>query len=334
MRRLLAAAVVLAACATARAEAPPALQFEGRLTAGPAYDSNVRRRSAGTGVVASPGLFLLAGADLVWRPADGQATTFSWDGGSRLFAETSAGNQVVQLVGARHALRLSPDFVASAELRRKDQALRSSERDSADTLGSVAIDWQATERIAPRVRVGWRRFDWWPSETWSAQGPFTGLSVQLRPFQRHTATAGWEVHVRDYPGRRETAHDGEVTWTWRSRVLLSGGYLFGVADSDVRGYATVRHRLHALLGAPLPFGLVLNAQAVLQLVSFPEGFQLDQFTVADDEENLSSVSLKVARPIGHGLSVEARYQLHLATFVRAGLDYERHVLGTALTWRF
>jgi len=241
---------------------------------------------------------------------------------------------VVQLLTAGHALRLGEDFVASAELRRKDQVLRSHERDSADTLGSLALDWQATDRITPRLRVGFRRFDWWPSETWSASGPFGGLSLQVRPFRRHVASGGWEIHLRDYPDRRETAHVGHLTWTWRSRVLLSGGYVFGTADSDVEGHASVRHRLQMMLGAPLPFGFVLSAQAVLQLVAFPEGFRLDQFTVADDEETLSSASLKLSKPIGHGLSLEARYQLHLATFVRAGLEYERHVLGTALTWRF
>jgi len=96
----------------------------------------------------------------------------------------------------------------------------------------------------------------------------------------------------------------------------------------------VRHRLHLLLGAHLPLELMLGAQAVLQLVRFPEGFRLDQFAVADDEETLSSLSLKLARPIGAGLSLEARYQLHLATFVKADLAYERHLLGTAVTWRF
>ncbi len=334
MRRLLAALAVLATCAPARAATQPALQFEGRLTAGPSYDTNVRRRSSGTGVLADEGLFLLGAADLLWRPADGHATTLSWDAGGRVFDEVGAEDQLVQLLAAGHAMRIGQSWVASAELRRKDQALRSGERDSADTSGYVALELQATDWLAPRVRAGFRRFDWWPDDTWSGSGPWGGVSVQLRPARRHTATAGWDVHLRDYPGRRETAHYGQLGWTWRSRVLLSGGYLLGLTDSDVGGYETVRHRLQLLVGAPLPAGFVVNGQAVLQLVSFPEGFRLDQFTTADDEESLSSLSLKVARPIGGGVSLEARYQFHLATFVRAGLEYERHVVGTAVTWRF
>ncbi len=310
------------------------MEFDGRLTLGPSWDTNVRRRSAGAGVVSDEGLFLLAAGDLVWRPADGHRTSLSWDGGSRVFDEVGSEDQLVHLLTAGHALQVGEAFVAGAELRRRDQLLRSGARSSADSAGSLFLEWQGMPRLVPRLRAGWRRFDWWPDETWSATGPWGGLSLQARPFARHLASAGYEAHLREFPDRREVLHQGHLGWTWRSGVVLSGSYLLGVAGSDVPGYASVRHRFQLLFGSRLPAGFLLNAQAVLQLVEFPEGFRLDQFTVADDEESLSSLSLKLARPLGSGLSIEARYQLHLATFVKADLTYERHVLATALTWRF
>ena len=334
MQRLLALAFVLALAAPAAAQERRALEWEGRLTLGPGWDTNVQRRSAGPGVVADGTLFLLGGADLRWRQGEGHLTTLSWDGGSRVFAENGGEDQLAHLLAASHALQLGEAWVAGAELRRRDQLLRDGERDAAETAGNLFVAWDAHQLFAPRLRAGWRRFDWWPDERWSGEGPWAGITVQARPWRRHVASAGYEAHLRDHPERRETLHQGHLGWSWRGPILLSGGYLLGHATSDRPGYASVRHRFQALLGARLPAGLLLNAQAVLQLVRFPEGFRLDQFTVADDEESLSSLSLKLARPIGAGLSVEARYQLHLATFVRADLSYERHLLGTAVTWRF
>jgi len=334
MARLLVLLLALLAAAPAAAAETRALEVEGRLTLGPAWDSNVQRQSAGPGVVADATLFLLAGADLRWRQGEDHLTSLSWDGGSRVFAATGSEDQLAHLLAASHALRLDERWTAGVELRRRDQLLRDGARDSSDTAGNLLLAWEAHPLFAPRLRAGWRRFDWWPDDRWSGEGPWAGIGIQARPFARHVASAGFESHLRDHPGRREVLHQAHLGWSWRGPLLLSGGYLLGHAASDRPGYASIRHRFQVLLGARLPARLLLSAQGVLQLVRFPEGFRLDQFTVADDEESLSSLSLKLARPIGAGLSVEARYQLHLATFLRADLAYERHVLGTAVTWRF
>ena len=285
-------------------------------------------------MLADEGLFLLGGFDLGWRQAEEQASTLSWNAGSRVFEEARGEDQLVHLLAAGHALQLGEAFVASAELRRRDQALRSGERDSADTAGSLALEWQATRRLAPRIRIGWRHSDWWPDESWSASGPLAAISLQARPLARHLATASYEFQSRKHRDRRESLHLAQLGWSWRRGILLSGSYLLGVADSDPAGYDSVRHRFQLLVGSSLPAGLLLQAQGVLQLVRFPQGFRLDPSTVEGDEEGLSTLSLKLARPLGGGLSLEARYQLHLATFVGADLDYERQVIGTALAWRF
>lgn len=326
--------IALAVCAASSARAEESLAFEGRLSLAPGWDTNVGRQSAGPGVVADAALSALAALDLRWQPADGHLTSASWHGGTRVFADHGAEDQVAHVLTAGHALRFADAWVGAVRVRRRDQRLRSGARDASDTAGQLSLRWEVARRFAPELRLGWRRFDWWPDERWSGAGPTAGLGIEVRPFARHRAEAGWEAQVRTHPERREISQHGHLAWSWRGPVLLSGGYLLGFAESDVAGFAHVRHRLHLLLGAHLPLELMLGAQAVLQLVRFPEGFRLDQFAVADDEETLSSLSLKLARPIGAGLSLEARYQLHLATFVKADLAYERHLLGTAVTWRF
>ena len=90
------------------------------------------------------------------------------------------------------------------------------------------------------------------------------------------------------------------------------------------------------IGAKLPGELFLNVQAALQILAFDEiATGAQELLQIDEDESLSSLTAKISRPIGEGLSVEARYQLYAATFVDPGaLSYERHETGLALAWRF
>lgn len=332
MLRPLAIALALVAALPAAAQSP--VEFEGRLGVGPAWDSNVGRQSGEAPIRDDLALALLAGVDLRWRPATDQQTTLTWTGGGRLFRTHDSENQLAHALSVGHGIHLGGAFSASMDLRRQDRWLESRLRDAADTSGALRLQWAALPGLTPEVRVGWRHFDWWPDPDWSGGGPTTGLGLRWQPMRRHVADLGWEMQLRQLPGRHERMHAGHLGWTWRGPVVLSAGYLLGHAQSDVRGYASVRHRMRVLVGARLPFGLLLSAQGVLQLVRFPEGFRIAPDLVTEDEESLSSVAAKLALPVGSGLSLEARYQLHLATFLEEELTYERHLVSSGVTWRF
>lgn len=346
MRILAAIFVTLCVARSAPAEEPPSpWQVEGRASIGPSYDTNAARESAGNGVVADEAMVLLGGVDASWRGLEGHLTTLSWDGGAKVFESERGQDQLINQVIAGHTLRLAPWLVGSGELRGKDRRSRDHEREYTDLAGTAAIDL-ATLPLVPRLHGGFRSFQArgpLDAEDASFEGPFGGVTLRLRPFSRHVASAGYELAARFFPegrngieDRNALVHLGQLGWTWRSKIVLGGGYLLAVTDGNELGTDSLRHRFHALLGTKLPGELFLNVQAALQLLSFPDGIATSTRTrlELDEDESLSSVTAKLSRPIGVGLSVEARYQLHAATFTAPGLSFERHEAGMALAWRF
>lgn len=348
----LAAILIAAAPAAAQEEAsaqePSAFGVQGRLSLSPTWDSNVHRRSARTGVVADGALVLVGGLDLQWEPVPGQLTTLSWDGGGKLFSAERGADQAANALVAGHELLLADGLSGGVELRLKDRSVRNGDRAYTDLGAGASLQLHPGSFASPRLRAGYRSFVYAPDEAWSASGPWAGISVAIRPWSRHQFNAGYELQLRSFPDgdafdaagtplgpRRDLVHQGQLGWSLRSRFLLSVGYLLAVTDSNSSGFSSLRHQLQAVAGVRLPAELFLNAQASLQYLVFPEGIRFSEdLLFGADDENLSSLSLKLSRPLGGDFTVEVRYQLYLATFARAPIGFERHVAGAGLGWRF
>lgn len=101
----------------------------------------------------------------------------------------------------------------------------------------------------------------------------------------------------------------EVTWT--GSVVASAGYQLTVIDSNSYGQSLVRHRATVSATRALPLGLYGTALAILQLDQYPDGLLLQtdlqrrEFTSLDDE-NRSSLQLRIARPLSDTWSIESR----------------------------
>lgn len=118
-------------------------------------------------------------------------------------------------------------------------------------------------------------------------------------------TAGTSRPRRD----RSTRVGADLTYT--GRVVAGAGYQLTVVDSNSYGQSLVRHKLTLSATVSLPGGVFATGLGTLQLDQYPDGIvintdtQRSEFTNIDDE-NRSSLQLRLGRPLSTAWSLEAR----------------------------
>lgn len=111
--------------------------------------------------------------------------------------------------------------------------------------------------------------------------------------------------------RRDRYQRANVELSWTGDVVATGGYQLTVIDSNSYGQSLIRHRIVASLTAELFDKLFGSATATLQLDQYPDGvvietgIQHQEFTNLEDE-NRSSLQLRLARELSTAWSLEAR----------------------------
>lgn len=99
--------------------------------------------------------------------------------------------------------------------------------------------------------------------------------------------------------------------TFVGRVVATGGYLFSVTDSNSFGQSVVRHRVTLSTTTQLPWGLVGTVLGTLQIDQYLDGLLRERdlitqtFTSIEDE-NRSSLQVRLARPLSKTWSIESR----------------------------
>lgn len=111
--------------------------------------------------------------------------------------------------------------------------------------------------------------------------------------------------------RRDRSQRVGIEATYTGRVIATLGYQLTVIDSNSFGQSLIRHRTTASITRSLPWKLFGTALAILQIDQFVDGLvvkkdlQRSEFTSLDDE-NRSSLQLRVGRPVTAAWSVETR----------------------------
>jgi hypothetical protein len=99
--------------------------------------------------------------------------------------------------------------------------------------------------------------------------------------------------------------------TYTGRVVAGAGYQLTVVDSNSYGQSLVRHKVTLSATVSLPWGVFATGLGTLQLDQYPDGIvintdtQRSEFTNIDDE-NRSSLQLRLGRPLSAAWSLEAR----------------------------
>ena len=111
--------------------------------------------------------------------------------------------------------------------------------------------------------------------------------------------------------RRDRYQRANVELAWTGDVVITAGYQVTVIDSNSYGQSLYRHRVMVAATAELPGKLFGTAIATLQIDQYPDGVlvakdvQRQEFTNLDDE-NRSSLQIRIARELSPAWSIEAR----------------------------
>ena len=111
--------------------------------------------------------------------------------------------------------------------------------------------------------------------------------------------------------RRDRYQRANAELTWTGDVVITAGYQLTVIDSNSYGQSLIRHRVMVAATAELPGKLFGTAIATLQIDQYPDGVlvetdvQRQEFTNLDDE-NRSSLQIRIARELSPAWSIELR----------------------------
>ncbi len=127
----------------------------------------------------------------------------------------------------------------------------------------------------------------------------------------------------------------DVTAETEAAAPTGPGAVVGAGTPLVHVQDTSRLRLSATVGAHLPWDFTLLGQAALMLARYPDGVYLSSdIQVAEDDENSSSVTLKLVHPLSERVDLEFKYALYVNQLPRNDYLYARQVGLTGLSVSF
>ncbi len=204
--------------------------------------------------------------------------------------------------------------------------------------GDLLLQLRDTDDRRLTLAVGGRHFEYKPDEEYDWDGPTANARLDVTLYHSDDRTRSLELatllafEARMYgsaalgkcaPGqppdcvvateisRADRYQRAGIELTYVGRQVLSLGYDVSVVDSNSYGQSLVRHRVTASATTSLPHKLYFTAIAILQIDDYLDGLVLQQdlqhtsFTSLDDE-NRSSIQLRLARALTPAWSIEVR----------------------------
>jgi hypothetical protein len=333
-----------------------AVEFRGasRLWLGPGYDTNARRDFVTSNAAPQPDGFLF-GLGTVDGVIEGERFRLgaTYDVAARKFFVLPSEDTIVNSVAGDFLFALSPSFAIGLSGTVRDR--RGAQRDYTSLVGQGVIDFTPTANIDVRLRVGATRFLFWPRFAYSFSGPLGDLTARYRFDRRHAVSLSGTFNARTYnatvnprPDEPEpsTARRFDpffvvgASYSYRGPFHLSVGYSYLDMTSNSFGETLRRHRLSATAGFRLPGKFTLLTTGALQLSLFPDGIFLSpELQVVEDDENSSSLTVKLVRPVHEHVDLDVRYALYVnvlpqRTTATEPLLYVRHVFSLGATVSF
>ena len=332
-----------------------AIDFQGRarLWVGPAFDSNARRDFVSSGLATQPDLFLYGLGQLegILRLGERVRISGSYDISGRKFLVLPTEDTVVQAAQLEGTVSFAKYFAFGISGRARDR--RGAERDYSDLIGGALLDFLPDPSVDVRVQINAHRFIFWNRFAYSFSGPDGSLSARYRFNRRHSVSAFGSYNPRTYnaiararPGpegsepppemtRRDAVFGGGLSYSYRGPFHFTFSYSYLDQASNSFGESVQRHRLNATLGVRLPWDLMLLGSLTWQPAVFPQGVYLSpDLTVLEEDENVSSVTLKVVKPLNKWLDLDVRYAGFLGILPQNDFLYLRHVVSAGVAVNF
>jgi hypothetical protein len=332
-----------------------AADFQGRarLWVGPAYDSNAPRDFVSASVATQPDLFLFGLAQLEGVLRVGERFRFqgSYDLSGRKFIFQPREDTLVQAAQLEGTVAFANYFAFGLSGRGRDR--RGAERDYTDLQGGALLDFFPSPKVELRVQVNAHRFWFYNRPEYGFFGPDGTFSARYRFDRRHSVSVFGAFNPRLYDGdarnrplpegseepparRREDAVFGAgLTYAFRGPFHFSFSYSYFDQTSNSYGESIKRHRLNATGGFRLPWELTLLTSLTWQPSIFPEGvFLSPELTVLEEDENVSSLTVKLVKPLGKYVDLDVRYAGFLGFLPENDFVYVRHVVSAGVAVNF
>jgi hypothetical protein len=284
--------------------------------------------------------------DAGWRSGSLHAEA-AYDGAARVFPLVYPQSTLVQAARIRFAWDALSWLSVGALGRGKDR--RGGFRDYSDAAAGAWVTLRPAPRTDLTLESVAHRFVYWPAQSYSFGAPELALNLRYGITFRHWLMAWGEIGWRRYNSFERLSQDfvspdlrrhdlvvtGGAGYRFRGPFTLGLDYSYTAQLSNSYGETLFRHRVAASFGVALPWAIYFLGQGALQFTSFPSGVYLSpDLLLADDEENLNSLSLKVSRALNPWLEVELRYALYQGTLPANHLSYLRHTASLGATFRW
>ncbi len=320
---------------------------------GPGIDSNARREFVSADVATLPDGFLFGLGQLegVLTFADRFRVAGAYDIAARKFITLPSEDTVVQSAQLEGTVAFANYFAVGIAGNTRDR--RGALRDYTDLQGGAVLDFFPDPKVELRAAFNAHRFLFYNRFAYSFWGPDGWLSARYRFDRRHSVSVMGGFNPRTYnsdarvrPGpegteappavvRQDAVFSASVSYSYRGPFHFSLSYGYYDQTSNSFGETIRRHRVSATGGFRLPWKLTILGSITWQPSLFPDGVYLaPDLTVVEDDETVSSATLKIVRPLTSWLDIDLRYAGYLGIFPDNAFLYLRHVGSVGLSASF
>ena len=306
----------------------------------------------------SPLLRLVASGN--WASALGQSGALALSGavaGKRFFDQAARGDDVlVGQAGANGTLRVAGRTILGATGSYYDAFQRGpvDRRDFRSLAPALRIEQGFARAAQLTLGGGYRGFTFKSDGNFSFAGPTAFVTArQMFPGNLDRGEADWEwtagasLEWRGFEGlactndtctaessspphRLDRFWVSHVELTRTTAFLLAAGAALHLNQSNSYGEGLVRGVFHARAVVPLPWALSFSSRADLVATHYWNSLLLAQADpnagaplVSIEDENRSTLRIEVARPLGQGFEIGARYVIYSSFPGGGSVDYRR-----------
>lgn len=338
------------------------LSGAGSLSAAAQLDSNPARLF-GSSTVSDEGM-ALTGAVNGLLPGDSYRAAAEYDVGGRVFlpsdalqaqidasADSSQGtmrtpNSLTQQLVVEAVKDLGTSWDVGVHGAARD---RRGNHAYTDLKGGADASVRLGSHVSLLLDVVMERFLFYEAFPYSFYGPFTQGLVRFQLSRHHGWTVDGTYQPRVYNGcalhgadpntrtcteqrRRDMVASVGAGYHYRGPFQLDAEYRFTRQGSNSEGESNMQHRLVVASGFRLPWEVFAMVQGVLQLTHYPQGLTVNNSLLQEDDENASSVSLKLVKPVSRRVDLELRYAFYGAQL--SEFPYQRHLLSFGCRYTF
>lgn len=295
-----------------------------------------------------------------WASALGHSGAFALSGavaGKRFFDPAARGDDVLIIqTGANGTFRLAGRTVLGVAGGYYDAFQRGpvDRRDFRSLAPALRIEQGFVRTLQLTLGGGYRWFTFKSDDNFSFAGPTAFVTArQIFPGNLDRGEADWEwsagasLEWRGFDGLACASTDcaaasssgsrrldrfwvSHVELTRTTAFLLAAGAALHLNQSNSYGEGLVRGVFHARAVVPLPWAMSLSSRADLVATHYWNSLLLAQADpnagaplVSIEDENRSTLRIEVARPLGQGFELGARYVIYSSFPGSGSVDYRR-----------